>query len=119
MKNFLHIFVLISFVLAGISPACKFISGQTKQIEICSYDGMKTITVADTQAPADKKNDHKKSDDCGFCFAQSHLKMAKAVPAEFTPVRMAYLNPAIIKLEIYSQSHESAVSPRGPPAFLS
>ncbi len=118
MKNFLHILVLISFVLAGISPACKFISGEMKQVEICSYDGMKTITVADQKAP-DDKHEHKKSDDCGFCFAQSHLKLTKAIPPVFILIRTAYVDVVLFEQDIQiSRPELQSLSPRAPPVIL-
>jgi hypothetical protein len=115
MKNLLHIFVILTFVLVGISPACKFISG-TKQIEICSYDGIKTVTVADNQVPDDKGHEQKSSQDCAFCFAQSNLKLAKAVPPAFTLVEQSSSRSVFTLTALNLMRHKTAVSPRGPPS---
>lgn len=79
MRNALHVFLALAFILSGISPACAFISGksQSLEIEICTNDGLKTITLPG-DAPAPEQDNHKKKNDCAFCFAQTHLKTAKA-----------------------------------------
>lgn len=78
----LHLFFILAFVLAGISPACKFISGEKTFMEICFSDGsLKRVEVPEEYriltAKADKtpqNNGHAHKDsDCGFCFAQSSL----------------------------------------------
>ncbi len=79
----LHLFFILAFVLAGISPACKFISGEKSFMEVCFSDGsLKKIEVPAEYnaflAKADpkqqqKQGSHEKSNDCAFCFAQSSL----------------------------------------------
>ncbi len=80
MRHAITIISLLAFVLSGISPACAFISGKASaSIEICTDDGIKTINLpGDLPGDAPEPHKHKKSGDCGFCFAQSHLKGGKA-----------------------------------------
>lgn len=120
MKNYLHILVILSFILMGISPACKFISGQVQEIEICTYEGIKTVKIAahGEEMPAD--DHHKKSEDCGFCFAQSNLKLEKATAPQV-------LTPADVSNVLLVQAYDlrvfrpelSAITLRGPPSFSS
>ena len=102
----------------GISPACKFISGQAQEIEICTYEGIKTVKVAANgeEVPAD--DHHKKSEDCGFCFAQSNLKLAKAAaPQIFTPSNVSYAKLVLAYDHLQTRPELSGISLRGPPLF--
>jgi hypothetical protein len=119
MRNLLYILIILSFVLAGLSPACKFISGQTQQIEICSYDGIKTVTIADKQVPDNRDHEHKSSQDCAFCFAQSNLKLMKAIPPAFTLFKQHSLESILTLTVLDLTRYETAASPRGPPALYS
>lgn len=122
MKKYIHCLVILAFLTVGISPACKFISGQMSDIEICTPDGLKTIQVAQDQTPEPAKPDHenhKKQDDCAFCFAQSHLKLAKAEPPA--------LHISVSFSKSYNHVHRggfhtarySLSQPRAPPILLS
>ena len=119
MKLYIHILVALAFILTGISPACEFISGKQSfhEIEICGFDGIKTIKVADEQSP---EPDHKAKQDCGFCFAQSNIKLAKVPPQIFT----AYAENAAHVISTGQGIHAvrpelSVLSPRAPPSLLS
>lgn len=119
MKFYIHILAALAFILTGISPACEFISGKATfhEIEICAFEGIKTIKVADEQAP---KQDHKAKQDCGFCFAQSHLKLAKVPPQVFT----AYAENTNYRISTGEGIHAarpelSVLSARAPPQLLS
>lgn len=84
----LHLFFILAFVLAGISPACKFISGEKSFMEICFSDGsLKKIEVPAEynallakagQTQQQKQGSHEKGNDCAFCFAQSSLSKHNA-----------------------------------------
>ncbi|MCE7886407.1 MAG: hypothetical protein DYH13_02755 [Alphaproteobacteria bacterium PRO2] len=114
MRLTLHIFVLISFILSGISPACAFISGKSSiEIEICTNDGIKTVTLP---GDAPEQQEHEKKNDCAFCFAQTHLKTAKAdavlisyVPKIFDEQSTAFKTAAVHRFELAS------LSARAPP----
>jgi hypothetical protein len=117
MRNALHVFLALAFILSGISPACAFISGKSSiEIEICTNDGIKTVTLP-VDAPAEDYNPgHEKKNDCAFCFAQTHLKTAKAdavlisyVPKIFDEQRAAFTAAAVHRFELAS------LSARAPP----
>lgn len=112
-RYYLQILLIAALVLAGASPACKFISGKTNLIEICTAQGLKTVAAGDAQTPAPQK--HNKTDQCAFCFAQAHAKSFGAV----APVVVAgtYFEPYFgffddAPLVRQTYSHFSA---RGPP----
>jgi len=110
--------LIFAFVLSGISPACAFISGKFSSIdiEICTEDGLKTVSMPGDEAPDDHA--HKKKDDCGFCFAQSHLKSAKADGAS-----LSFFQPAFQTRISYDRSVRvkrtelSALAARAPPSL--
>lgn len=124
MKHHLHCFVLISFLLVGISPACQFVSGKSL-FEICSIDGTKEAKIdADLlvylpDQPADKDDGHKAQPQCGFCFAQTHLKAATINTIALTNhvLLPGYLNRVkyngVSKDDIYLNPEA-----RGPPAMF-
>lgn len=92
-EKILHIFLILAFVLAQISPACAFVSGKSGLIEICAADGsLKTIAVdakyaqsSQTSSP-EKHKAHDRADDCGFCFAQAHIKKLSAQQQDALPL---------------------------------
>ena len=117
MRNALHVFLALTFILSGISPACAFISGksQSLEIEICTNDGMKTITLT---GDAPEQQEHEKKNDCAFCFAQTHLKTAKAdavliayVPKIFDEQRGIDSSAQVHRFELAS------LAPRAPPTL--
>ncbi len=117
MRNALHVFLALAFILSGISPACAFISGKSPslEIEICTAEGLKTITLPG-DAPAEHDDHARKKNDCAFCFAQTHLKSAKAdavlisyVPRIFDEQIVSSLPAQVHRFEL------TALSPRAPP----
>lgn len=123
MRRYLSILVIVSLVLAGISPACRFISGKTLY-EICGFSEDKVVAPIDDallaylpdQPPED---DHESAkDDCVFCFAQSHLKLAKVPDAE-VPVIMTGFEPLQPRAgPIFAAYDFLAYAPRGPPSHI-
>lgn len=113
MRNALHVFLALAFILSGISPACAFISGKSSiEIEICTADGLKTVTLPG-DAPAES---HEKKNDCAFCFAQTHLKTAKAdaVLVSYVPKIFDGRNVSISSAQV-QRFELAALSPRAPP----
>lgn len=126
MHRFLNSLIIICFVLASVSPACKFISGKGF-MEICAADGsIQEMQIPEellAYLPADADVDNEPQEhrdmmqDCGFCFAQSHFNgfltdtarvdVPEPEQIHFDLYRMASLWP---ELRLYQ--------PRGPPAFL-
>lgn len=113
-----HVLVLAALVLSGASPACEFISGGKSLIEICAADGsLKTIAVDDNQTPTEGKHQNAKKD-CAFCFAQTHLKSAKAGSITLALVKTsikADTKPPVF----YTVSTYITTQPRAPPVLLS
>lgn len=114
MRNALHVFLVLAFILSGISPACAFISGKSSiEVEICTNDGIKTVTLP---GDAPEPQEHEKKNDCAFCFAQTHLKSAKAdailisyVAKNFDEQRAALSTAVVHRFEL------ALLSARAPP----
>jgi hypothetical protein len=117
MRRYVHVLVILAVILSGISPACAFVSGKSSSIiEICTADGMKTVKVPGEQSPEQKPA---KTIDCGFCFAQTHLKSASApvaliayIPQFFPDVVFSETSVQVEKFEL------AALSARAPPTSL-
>ncbi len=118
MKRFIHCLVILAFLTVGISPACKFISGQMVDLEICTPEGLQTIQIAADKTPEPQKpQKHQKTDDCAFCFAQTHLKLAKAEPPAFqAPAAFKTSCNHLQQAARYATLHSSA-QPRAPPVI--
>lgn len=73
MRNYTCIFILVSFLVGVIAPACGFSwGGKYSVIEICTTQGIESRIVENTN---NNKNDHKQADrECPFCFQNGHLK---------------------------------------------
>jgi hypothetical protein len=118
----LNILLIAAFVFAGISPACKFISGQTSLIEICTSEGIKL--VAEQAPPANEANDtkdhdHKKPEHCAFCFSSAKIKIASAPPPEFETSRIAgAILPPVSENDPADKNGSSPFSARAPPRPL-
>lgn len=75
--------MLAAFVLSGISPACKFLSGAGFML-ICGADGVvKQVEIPDDllayipgqqQQNQNERNAAHMSDNCAFCFASANVK---------------------------------------------
>ena len=124
MSRYLSILMMICLVLATVSPACKFISGQASSlIEICAADGsIQKIAVTDDFLPVtpiekNKKHDHA-NEDCSFCFAQSHFSsLISAPPLLDLPDQATtrYESAALSREELFRSHYQS----RGPPVRFS
>lgn len=115
MKRIIHCFIILALALAAVSPACEFISGQNV-IEICTSDGIKRIALPGE--PADEGHEYAKQD-CAFCFAQTHLKLAQAEPVKFNPqttARIRVSNPVPYAVDAFERSAFEATGP--PSSFL-
>ena len=123
MRLFVHAILIAAFMLSGISPACKFLSGEAFAMEICKPDGSIVMlvmnpdgTVSEQEKPAQTHADI----DCAFCFSSSHLKILAAAELKSIP-------PGLEKQTgLFAQSadiaRESALylyAPRGPPILIS
>ncbi len=72
MEHKINLLVIFALILANVSPACAFISGQhSSVIEICTADGVRTISVDVPNSGNETEQEHASSSDCNFCFNQS------------------------------------------------
>lgn len=115
--------MVLSFVLASISPACEFISGKTFA-EICGADGtIKSAAIPDdllTYLPKgsqQEKEQHHVSNDCSFCFAQTHLDQLQVASAAFLSLKLEKTQAAHYKIATL-RIDKSLYQPRAPPSFL-
>lgn len=124
--RFLHLFFILAFVLAGISPACKFISGEKTFMDICFSDGsLKRVEVpaeySAVMAKAEKtpqNNGHAHKDsDCGFCFAQSSLSKNTLTAAAILISPPAQSVPLGAGSFAIAGAQASPFQSRGPPAL--
>lgn len=70
-KSFYMNFLMIcALVAVSISPACKFRSGESSFLEICTALGIKTIEVRfDDSEPVPAQNNNHVKTPCMFCVA--------------------------------------------------
>lgn len=121
-KAFVHIVVVFAIFMMGISPACKFISGEAYAMEICKADGTVVVMVMNedgTLTEKEKPGQHLETD-CAFCFSNSHLKTLSAV--HFKPPHPALSGQKGLLIEsavIASQSGLYLYAARGPPTLIS
>lgn len=128
--RFLHVFFIFAFFMAQVSPACAFISGKSGSLEVCGADGvLRAVNVPASydlsdlvlktkgQLPDDKqKPAHSKANDCGFCFAQTHMTKA-LTSAQSIDISMPLT--ATIRIGARNIAYHSYLSqiaqPRAPP----
>ena len=126
MRNLLNSLIIICFVLASVSPACKFISGKGL-MEICAADGsIQEMQIPEellAYLPADADVDNAPQEhrdmmqDCGFCFAQSNLSafLTDTPGLVILPLDRDGLD---LYQSAYARHELRLYQPRGPPAFL-
>lgn len=121
-RIFVNALVIAAFILVGISPACKFISGEAYAMEICKPDGTIVIMVMNEDGSVtEKEKPAQHADtDCAFCFTNQNIK-------SFAAADVKTLNPHLnTQTGLFASSaqiaRESALylyAPRGPPLFIS
>ena len=128
----LNAFFILCFVLAGVSPACAFISGKSSAyIEICSADGsLKKVKISDNETVAalyqflekdkpkpEQPQKHAQKDDCGFCFSNTHI--SKALVSTITMLNSP--DYGVVKIGLGSVRFKSVsdfhFQSRAPPYF--
>jgi len=118
-RFWLNCLVILAFIAAGVSPACKFISGQSQLVEICGVDGVKMVRLAAEELPPESEHHDKASSECAFCIASAHIKTVSAKPATITLPAMAFVS--VERQSEVSQAYaalRSQILPRGPPAAV-
>ena len=118
-RIWLNIFIMLAVVSAGISPACKFISGQQTWLEICGAEGIKKILIASDEVPDDQHQEHANADPCAFCLTHASVKVmgvkTAGVPAPVFQTARHDFNEEKIFI---AASYDRAALPRGPPTIL-
>jgi hypothetical protein len=111
--RYIHVLAVLALVLSSISPACAFISGKASEnIEICTSEGIKTVSV-EVPGEAPEPERHAKKDDCGFCFVQAHGKSDIFV---LTFAFTASVEQPFADRSVRPDRFElAALSPRAPP----
>ncbi|GJL85687.1 MAG: hypothetical protein DHS20C02_14620 [Micavibrio sp.] len=124
MRNFLSILIVVSLVVAGVSPACQFISGKSLY-EICGFGNDKPVALIDEALLAylpdyEPEPEHQELEqDCGFCFAQSNLKLAKAEAVGAKKVSQTNTIDILVRSNPFIKSEKYSLSaPRGPPTLF-
>ncbi len=111
--------------MAGVSPACAFVSGGENFIEICAADGsLKKIKVSNEFNPLSTQNkggdtqstQHKYNNkNCNFCFANSQISKE---PSENTLIKI-YTNNIYTIIDTNNHYHKPYINnnsqPRAPP----
>lgn len=115
-QNLILVLVILGLVTSGISPACKFISGQSDLIEICTSFGIEKIPAPPNDTtPQD--SEHKLAAQCAFCLsAQLHKTIiADTGASDFaeTPHNRISPNVKTIQAGLEAGFYEAT----GPPAF--
>ncbi|MCB1784052.1 MAG: DUF2946 domain-containing protein [Alphaproteobacteria bacterium] len=116
----MQISLILAVVTAGISPACRFISGQQRDlIEICSADGTaKVIEVASHKgSEAPSEHHHNKKDDCAFCFTQTHVAKGHFDSPVLPVPEHETVHVKLDRKIFFLQSPTSQHQPRGPPVL--
>ncbi len=129
----LNAFFIFAFLLAGISPACAFKSGQSGYLQICASDGsLKTIAVPERMdiyalyevlsqgknKPSKQIPDYVTKQKCGFCFFDSHVDKAFI---QILQARVAvgsdFFSGWFVRVSSQSADFSNFWS-RGPPLFI-
>ncbi|MGH1398137.1 MAG: hypothetical protein ACRBCT_02885 [Alphaproteobacteria bacterium] len=122
VKLYISVFTMLAIFMAGISPACAFISGKG-MIEICAADGSVQQIEADGAfdpfAEDVPLSEHLEAmEQCSFCFAAAHqvgdvsrvdVYVSAVLPFSYLRVSGGVSVPLLADYQIYA--------PRGPPVF--
>lgn len=114
----LNLLVLLAFIGAGISPACKFMSGE--MVEICGPNGIELVQLNASDLPPDApEHDPSQSDQCAFCFTGSQIKVMAVASLVIEAPAFNYVSSGrmVAAAQAYS-AYRSATLPRGPPSFV-
>lgn len=114
-----HLVIILALLSAGISPACAFVSGKMTLIEICSAEGLVTISIPADDAKGQTDIDHKRSYDCGFCLMQSSSKGLTTPIQAIIDFSFVYSDVSFPAPELWAaDTLDGHLPARGPPAFL-
>lgn len=118
-RIFLNVFIMLAIIGAGISPACKFISGQQTWLEICGADGIKKVLLSADETPDAPQEEHANADPCAFCLTHASVKVigtkAAVMPA---PVLASAQYSFVESSATLASFYHPTAFPRGPPIVL-
>lgn len=118
-RIFLNIFIMLAVIGAGISPACKFISGQQTWLEICGADGIKKVLIASDELPETDQTQHANAEPCAFCLTHANVKVIGTKVADIPlPVMKTAQGGFAENPILLAGSNNDAAFPRGPPILL-
>lgn len=118
-KFLFNLIIMLAFIGAGISPACKFISGE--MIEICGPNGIEMVRLNANDLPPDAPQEHDtaKTDQCAFCFTGSQIKVMEVASVVVQAPDLSYVSSErMVSAERVYRAYRSATLPRGPPSFV-
>ena len=108
--------MMLAIVGAGISPACKFISGDMTWMEICGVDGIKKVLVSGDDLPAGQEQEHAQTDPCAFCLTHASVKTAPANPSIITaPYNNVVESYDYSRVDTIAAIDLSTINARAPP----
>ncbi len=110
--------IILCLISAGISPACKFLSGQYDNfIEICTSFGAKRIATSELPQDFPAPNKTSTSKQCQFCLTALHLKLFTAQNQTYVAIiATAEHTPNQTRAFIKTASRHTPEA-RAPPAF--
>lgn len=117
-RIFLNALLIAAFLLAGISPACKFISGDAFAMEICKSDGTVIIMTMneDGSVTEEEKQSEHLDTDCAFCFSTQNIKtLATADLKPSLALHQGQTGILATSAAIALVSANHLYAPRGPP----
>ncbi|NQZ13830.1 MAG: hypothetical protein HRT94_03245 [Alphaproteobacteria bacterium] len=120
MRNYFHIFVLLSFLVGVIAPACGLSwGGKYSVIEICTADGWENRIVENNQSGTPSNSDHSAKEQCQFCIQTSLLKNM-ILPSSNTLMMMGKAERIQISRyqTLRDEYAQSLYNPRAPPFLV-
>lgn len=114
-RNLILLILAMSIISAGLSPACKFISGESTLIEICTAFGVKNITLPMNDGKNSGPAGHKLTDQCAYCFAsQNHKYIIETYKFLEPPIAFTRQEHEVER-QIYLKYRYSHYRSTGPP----
>lgn len=113
----LRLFVLLTFVLGFLGPACNFLwGGQYSVVEICTTFGIEKRVVQNDEQP-DEPSSAKK--ECPFCFQSANMAFGDVTsPSGWLPVSSSHDFELPPVSDFETKSAYLLPQPRGPPALI-
>jgi hypothetical protein len=120
MRKLTQLFILISFLVGVIAPACGFSwSGKFSVIEICTAQGIESRIVENSQNDQNDAPKHQISELCQFCFQNAHLKDTLPSPQQINTTFVSIERATSAQYETFILNNwRRSQTLRGPPALI-